>query len=219
LRAPQLPHPPRRRAPDSSSAPLLHARRKLRDLSLRMRPGVLRIRDQPIDRPALNLIRRPCSLARAHNARGRAPAKVGKLSALKSRRRGLTNTHGVMMPGDGADQLRKFDAILSRRHVVRLWPRSIALRRSDLLGENTRSAPAAPWRSAWDPFGGTVQRCRQNHMTVPKIGAHPPDRCVRFVLCLPARLYPRSERRAPRLLAPRQPQSNVRRAHSYRLTA
>jgi hypothetical protein len=42
---------------------------------------------------------------------------------------------------------------------------------------------------------GSVQRCRQNHVTVPKIGAHPPDRSVRFVLSLPARLYPRSERR------------------------
>ena len=29
-----------------------------------MRPGILRIRDQPVDRPALNLIRWPCSLAR-----------------------------------------------------------------------------------------------------------------------------------------------------------
>jgi hypothetical protein len=53
-------------------APLLHARRKLRDLSLGMRPGILRIRDQPVDRPALNLIRGPCRLARALCAQARA---------------------------------------------------------------------------------------------------------------------------------------------------
>ena len=46
-------------------APLLHARRKLRDLSLGVRPGVLRIRDKPVDRPSLDLIRRPLGLARA----------------------------------------------------------------------------------------------------------------------------------------------------------
>ena len=47
--------------------------RKLRDLSLGVRPGVLRLRDQPVDRPALDLIRRPLvpTLARAHYARTR----------------------------------------------------------------------------------------------------------------------------------------------------
>jgi hypothetical protein len=54
-------------------APLLHARRKLCDLSLGVRPGILRIRDQPVDRPSLNLICRPNfpSLARAHYAPAR----------------------------------------------------------------------------------------------------------------------------------------------------
>jgi hypothetical protein len=68
-----------RRAP-GSSAPLLQARRKLGDLSLGVRPGVLRIRDQPVDRPALDLIRRPhfpLSRARASCAH----AIGGKLSA------------------------------------------------------------------------------------------------------------------------------------------
>jgi hypothetical protein len=62
-------------------APLLHARRKLRDLSLGMGPGIFRIRDQPVDRPALDLIRRPCALARARVARRR-------LSSYPSRRMG-----------------------------------------------------------------------------------------------------------------------------------
>jgi len=45
----------------------LHACRKMRDLSFGMGPGIFRIRDQPVDRPALDLIRRPHfpSLARA----------------------------------------------------------------------------------------------------------------------------------------------------------
>ena len=61
-------------------APLLHARRKLRDLSLRMGPRILRIRDKPVDRPALYLIRRPCLLAR-----GRArPQTAGNWPRLGS---------------------------------------------------------------------------------------------------------------------------------------
>ena len=72
-------------------APLLHASRKLRDLSLRVRPGVLRIRDQPVDRPALDLIRRPCFpfkfpfLARAHYA----PARQWGICRFRRRRQPL----------------------------------------------------------------------------------------------------------------------------------
>jgi hypothetical protein len=45
-------------------APLLHACRNLRDLSFGMSSGISRIRDQPVNRPALDLIRRPDGLAR-----------------------------------------------------------------------------------------------------------------------------------------------------------
>jgi hypothetical protein len=48
-------------------SPLLHARRNLRYLSLGVRPGILRIRNQPVDRPPLNLIRRPSRLARGRD--------------------------------------------------------------------------------------------------------------------------------------------------------
>jgi len=78
-----------------------------------MRPGVLRIRDQPVDRPALNL-RRPYfpSLARV-----RAPASCGKLNrsgepemAMADER--ATGTTGRPIPppraprrtGNGADR-------------------------------------------------------------------------------------------------------------------
>jgi hypothetical protein len=65
-------------------APLLHARRKLRNLSLGVRPVILRVRDQPVDRPALNLIRRPRSLAR-----GRAPASCGNVTPAASVEQGV----------------------------------------------------------------------------------------------------------------------------------
>ena len=63
----------RRRRP----APLLDACRDGGDLGIRVGPGVFRIRDQPVDRPALDL--RPCRLATAFDfpsrlARGRAHA-------------------------------------------------------------------------------------------------------------------------------------------------
>jgi hypothetical protein len=48
----------RRRRP----APLLDARRDCRNLSVRVGPGVFRIRDQPVDRPPLDLVGRPRSL-------------------------------------------------------------------------------------------------------------------------------------------------------------
>jgi hypothetical protein len=54
-------------------APLLHARRYLRDLSLGVCPGVFRIRDQPVDWPPLNLIRRPVIVV----ALGPAPGPLG----------------------------------------------------------------------------------------------------------------------------------------------
>ena len=57
-------------------APLLHARRKLRDLSLRVRPGVLRIRDQLVDRPALDLVRR--DLAWAEELERRRDPRAGR---------------------------------------------------------------------------------------------------------------------------------------------
>ena len=60
----------RRRRP----APLLDARRDCRNLSVRVGPGVFRIRDQPIDRPALDLIRRPRSLIT------RIPSRAGALT-------------------------------------------------------------------------------------------------------------------------------------------
>jgi hypothetical protein len=41
---------------------LLDARRDCRNLSVRVGPGVFRIRDQPVDRPPLDLVGRPRSL-------------------------------------------------------------------------------------------------------------------------------------------------------------
>src|SRR6202035_3063952 len=61
----------RRRRP----APLLDARGYRGDLSVRVCAGIFRIRDQPNDRPPLDLIGRPRPLISGSLARVRAPAR------------------------------------------------------------------------------------------------------------------------------------------------
>jgi hypothetical protein len=63
-------------------APLLDARRDGRDLRIRVGPCVFRIRDQPIDPPALDLVGRPRPLVSV--AISRACARTRASSALSS---------------------------------------------------------------------------------------------------------------------------------------
>jgi DNA ligase D-like protein (predicted ligase) len=56
-------------------APLLDARRDRRDLGIRVGPCIFRVGDQPIDRPALDLVRRPRPLISGRLPRVRAPAR------------------------------------------------------------------------------------------------------------------------------------------------
>jgi hypothetical protein len=55
--------------------PLLDARRDRGDLGIRVGPCIFRVRDQPIDRPALDLIGRPRPLISGSLARVRAAAR------------------------------------------------------------------------------------------------------------------------------------------------
>jgi hypothetical protein len=68
------------------AAELFDARRDGRDLSIRMCAGIFGIRDQPIDPPALDLVRRPRSLISASlsraGARTRARGDGGEVLAL-----------------------------------------------------------------------------------------------------------------------------------------
>src|SRR5580704_13656129 len=63
----------RRRRP----APLLDARGYRGDLGIRVGPGIFRVRDQPIDRPPFDLVRRPRPLISGSLARVRAAARDG----------------------------------------------------------------------------------------------------------------------------------------------
>jgi hypothetical protein len=60
----------RRRRP----APLLDACRDRGDLGIRVGPGIFRVRDQPIDRPPLDPVRRPRSLISVADSRAGARA-------------------------------------------------------------------------------------------------------------------------------------------------
>src|SRR6202043_2721863 len=65
----------RRRRP----APLLDARRDRRDLRISVGPCIFRVRDQPIDRPPLDLIGRPRPLISVADSRAVArPPRQGK---------------------------------------------------------------------------------------------------------------------------------------------
>jgi hypothetical protein len=83
---------------------------KLGDLSLRVRPGVLRIRNQPVDRPAFYLIRRPLVpiLARAHYARTRQwgswACAVSEASFCWNGRGGVASRGAPPIPIVGAKQ-------------------------------------------------------------------------------------------------------------------
>ena len=84
IRPPSSPTSARRRP-----APLLDARRDRRDLGIRVGPGISCIRDQPIDRPPLDLVGRPRSLisGRLSRAGARAPRERGSVGAFYDRRR------------------------------------------------------------------------------------------------------------------------------------
>jgi hypothetical protein len=64
----------RRRRP----APLLDARRDGRDLGIGVGPCVFRVRDQPIDRPTLDLVGRPRPLISRLDSRAGARAPRGR---------------------------------------------------------------------------------------------------------------------------------------------
>jgi hypothetical protein len=67
-------------------APLLDARRDRRDLGIRVGPCIFRVGDQPIDRPALDLVRRPRPLISGRLPRVRAPARQrGSVGAFTRR--------------------------------------------------------------------------------------------------------------------------------------
>src|SRR6202040_2265273 len=73
----------RRRRP----APLLDARRDRRDLGVRVGAGIFRIRDQPVDRPPLDLVGRPRPLISGLDSRAgaRAPREGGSVGAFTHR--------------------------------------------------------------------------------------------------------------------------------------
>ena len=72
---PDLPHITTRKARGRRPTPLLDARGYRGDLSVGVCAGIFRVRDQPIDRPALDLIGRPRPLISGPLCRVRAPTR------------------------------------------------------------------------------------------------------------------------------------------------
>jgi len=101
----------RRRRP----APLLDARRDRRDLGIRVGPSIFRVWDQPIDRPALDLVGRPRPLI------FRAVSRAG---ARTRRRRGSVG--GFELSGT-APSVRRAGAFARaskgpNRALLNIWP-------------------------------------------------------------------------------------------------
>src|ERR1700720_1124778 len=67
--------------------PLLDARRDRRDLRISVGPCIFRVRDQPIDRPPLDLVGRPRPLIFTADSRAGARARIPLVRSMLHRKR------------------------------------------------------------------------------------------------------------------------------------